>query len=115
MVQALLTTAVALAVLAVAMVTVCEHTEVCRLRYRVWQVQKRHDSLLRQVREIEAQLEEGRTPKRLLQSVDPRTDGFDDPEPGIHAVTPPRPVGIGRPRLDGRRDLRWFDFEGPAR
>ena len=117
--RAMLTTAVALAVLAVAMVAVCEHTEVCRLRYRVWQVQARHDSLVRQIREIDAQLEQRRTPKRLLAGFDPARDGFREPESTLRPVAPPRPVHITSPSSrrpkDGRRDLRWFEFEGGAR
>ncbi len=96
------------------MVTVCEHTEVCRLRYRVWQVQQRHDSLLRQVREIDAQLEEGRTPKRLLEA-ESTASPFDDPASNVRPVTPPRPTHVTRPGPGGRRDLRWFEFQGGAR
>lgn len=106
----MLITAVGLAVLAVAMVAVCEHTEVCRLRYRVWRVQQRHDSLLRQIREIDAEIEEGRTPKRLLEDRELEVQGGTAPLAAPRRLRESRPFG-----QDGRRDTRWFEFDGGVR
>lgn len=98
------------------MVAVCEHTEVCRLRYRVWEVERRRDSLSRQIREIEAEMEERRTPKRLLEEMDADRETFARPESNVRPVHTPRPVRIGTPiRHDGRRDMRWFDLDGGGR
>lgn len=104
--RSLLITAVTLAALAVAMVAVCEHAEVCRLRYRVWQVQQRTNSLDRQIREVEAELEQRRTPKALLEQA-PNT--ISDGRPAARVGT--RPVRQAHPGpQDGRTDLRWFEF-----
>lgn len=99
-----LTIAVLGVAVSVAMVAVCEHTEVCRLRYRLWKVERRHDALEREIRELDAALAEHETPTELLGGAVPSSDDADPID------MPTRP-GAGRPiqALPAGNDLRWYE------
>lgn len=60
------TVAVLLAVVATALVAVCQHSETRRLQHRVWQLERRRIRLERQAHQLESMVEAGRTPRRLL-------------------------------------------------
>jgi hypothetical protein len=64
--------AVLLAVVATALVGVREQGEICRLRYRVFDLERRRDALVRQRRELEAAIAEALSPRRLLEEHDRR-------------------------------------------
>lgn len=64
--NALLTMAMVLVVVAVSLVAVCEQSEACRLRHRVWRIEQRVDSLDRQLRAQQAERARTLTPRRLL-------------------------------------------------
>ena len=72
--RAALTLAVLLAVVAVAMVAVCEFSEVRRLRYRLWESERRRDSLSRQLRELDASIGARSTPRSLFEEDTQRRD-----------------------------------------
>ena len=60
------TAAVLLAVVATAVVTVCQHSETRHLQYRVWRLERRREGLERDSQRLRAAIEDTRTPKRLL-------------------------------------------------
>ena len=66
------TVAVFLAVLATALVAVCQHSEIRRLQYRVWQLEHRRERLERKYERLTRALEATRTPRRLLNDRDGR-------------------------------------------
>jgi hypothetical protein len=65
-----LTLAVLLAVVATALVGVCQHSETRRLRNRVWRLERRSDRLERQRQRLAAAADAARTPRRLLEARD---------------------------------------------
>lgn len=92
-----------LSVVAVALVAVCEHSEICRLRYRVFESERRRDSLERQLRELDAALAATATPRRLLEEDDARRALGGTPSPHSldrEGTPPPTPVVV---EVDGRR------------
>ena len=66
------TIAVLLAVLATALVAVCQHSEIRRLQYRVWQLEHRRERLERKYERLTRAIEATRTPRRLLTERDGR-------------------------------------------
>ena len=101
--RAALTLAVLLAVVSVAMVAVCEFSEVRRLRYRLWESERRRDSLARQLRELDAAIGARSTPRSLLEE-DKRRRERGVP-PAHYEIVPPKsadaePVIL---EVDGRR------------
>ena len=60
------TAAVLLAVVATAVVTVCQHSETRHLQYRVWRLERRRERLQRDKERVRAAIESARTPRRLL-------------------------------------------------
>ena len=77
------TAAVLLAVVATAVVTVCQHSETRHLQYRVWRLERRRERLQRDRERVRAAIESARTPRRLLVEHDlglsptaPRPRGF---------------------------------------
>ncbi|MDA1195069.1 MAG: hypothetical protein O2894_07775 [Planctomycetota bacterium] len=66
----MLTIAVLLAVVATALVGVCQYSETRRLEHDVWQMEKQRDRLERARRGLEATIEERRTPRHLLTQHD---------------------------------------------
>lgn len=102
--RVLLTISVLAVAVSAAMVAVCEHTEVCRLRYRLWQVQRRHDALEREIRELDAALAEHETPTELLRGVSPEAVDVETPAraPTARGRAPVRVLPAGR-------DLRWYE------
>lgn len=60
------TIAVLLAVVAIALVTVCQHSETRRLRHDVWKLEQRKERLERSRRGLQGAVEAGRTPRHLL-------------------------------------------------
>jgi hypothetical protein len=79
-VKLLVTASVLLAVVATALVAVCQHTETRRLQYRVWQMERRSERLERSRLRLGASLAAGRTPRRLLEEHD-RLDATGAPLP----------------------------------
>jgi hypothetical protein len=73
---------VLLAGLGSALVGVCEQSENRRLEYRVWDAMRRRDHLNRQIREIEAQLDEALSARRLLEARDGAVSTLPDEEDG---------------------------------
>lgn len=61
-----LTSAMLLAVVATALVAVCQHSETRRLQRHVWQLEKRRVRLERQAERLSAAIQATRTPRRLL-------------------------------------------------
>ena len=76
----LVTIAVLLAVVATALVAVCQHSETRRLQHQVWQLEQRKVDLERARRRLEAAVEETRTPRRLLAESDLYGPGLLDPD-----------------------------------
>ena len=111
--------AVLLAVVSVALVAVCEHSEVCRLEYRVWEVERRRHSLERQLREMDAALADTLTPRSLLEEAD-RHAARGIPLPRLRDIRPPpnampraqHRLRAPRPSRHAFRDRRWFDEGG---
>lgn len=64
--KVVVTIAVLLAVVATALVTVCQHSETRRLQHEVWRLERHKERLERSRRRLEAAVEAGRTPRRLL-------------------------------------------------
>ncbi len=64
------TVAVLLAVVSTALVAVCQHSESRRLQHRVWQLERRRIRLERQAERLQAAVEAGRAPRRLLVEYD---------------------------------------------
>jgi hypothetical protein len=76
------TFAVLLAVVATALVAVCQHSETRRLQYRVWQLERRSERLERTRHRLTLAIEATRTPRRLLTDLDgglPDLAARDDP------------------------------------
>lgn len=65
--RVVVTIAVLLAVVATALVTVCQHSETRRLQHDVWQLERRKQRLDRSRRALEGAVEASRTPRRLLE------------------------------------------------
>ena len=91
------TAAVLLAVVATAVVTVCQHSETRQLQYRVWKLERRRERLERDRRRLTSAIEAARTPRRLLGTSQhpacptPGTSalrGFGPPVPAQPAPTP---------------------------
>jgi hypothetical protein len=70
--RAAVTIAVLLAVLATALVAVCQHSETRRLQYRVWQLERRRERLERKYERLARAIAATRTPRRLLSARDGR-------------------------------------------
>lgn len=66
------TIAVFLAVLATALVAVCQQSETRRLQYRVWQLERRRERLERRYERLARAIAAMRTPRRLLSDRDGR-------------------------------------------
>lgn len=66
------TVAVLLAVLATALVAVCQRSEIRHLQYRVWQLERRRERLERMYERLTRAIEATRTPRRLLLEHDGR-------------------------------------------
>jgi len=81
------TAAVLLAVVATAVVAVCQHSETRHLQYRVWQLERRRERLERDRRRLRAAIEAARTPRRLLCEHDAIPTRSDPPR-----WTPPAPL-----------------------
>jgi len=64
------TFAVLLAVVATALVAVCQHSETRRLQYRVWQLERRSERLERARHRLQLAIEATRTPRHLLTALD---------------------------------------------
>ena len=64
--KVLVTIAVLLAVVATALVAVCQHSETLRLQHDVWQLERRKQRLERERLRLESAIEASRTPRRLL-------------------------------------------------
>ncbi len=111
------TIAVLLAVVAVALVAVCEHSEVCRLRYRVLEVERRRDSLERQLREIDADIAATLTPRYLLEEWDRECDVCDpsDPFPNFMPTIDPHDKAPRDFAPQGRHVFRVLGDEGGDR
>jgi hypothetical protein len=62
--------AVLVAVVATALVAVRERTEICRLRYQVWDLERRRDALEREMREVRSSIAAALSPRRLLEDHD---------------------------------------------
>lgn len=60
------TAAVLLAVVATAVVAVCQHSETRHLQYRVWRLERRRERLDRDRERLRAAIQSARTPRRLL-------------------------------------------------
>ncbi len=88
--RAALTLAVLLAVVAVAMVAVCEFSEVRRLRYRLWESERRRDSLSRQLRELDASIGARSTPRSLLE--EDKLRRAQGVPPAHYEIVPPKPT-----------------------
>ncbi len=65
--KVVVTIAVLLAVVATALVAVCQHSETRRLQHDVWRLERRKEDLQRERRRLEAAVEASRTPRRLLE------------------------------------------------
>jgi hypothetical protein len=72
------------------MVAVCEFSEVRRLRYRLWESERRRDSLSRQLRELDASIGARSTPRSLLEE-DRRRREQGIP-PAHYEIVPPPPA-----------------------
>ena len=81
--------AVLLATVSVAIVAVCQSSDVTRLRYRLWEAERRRDSLERQLRETESALAARATPRNLLEMEDMLRVDADLARP--HILRPPPP------------------------
>jgi hypothetical protein len=94
--RALLTPAVLLAVMATAMVAVCQHAETRRLQHGVWQLEKRKASLDRTCRRLAAEVRAMRTPRRLLEALDaqPAAAGADRDSDPARALDEELPAGF---------------------
>ena len=86
--RAALTLAVLLAVVSVAMVAVCEFSEVRRLRYRLWESERRRDSLARQLRELDAAIGARNTPRSLFEEDKRRRE--QGVPPAHYEIVPPK-------------------------
>ena len=86
-----LTIAVLLAVVATAVVAVCEHTEIRRLQYRVWKMERRSARLGRSIQRMEAALSAARTPRTLLTQWDGESTLRDEAPCILEIETTPRP------------------------
>lgn len=64
--RVVVTIAVLLAVVATALVAVCQHSETRRLQHDVWQLEKRKERLERERRRVAASVSARRTPRNLL-------------------------------------------------
>jgi cell division protein FtsL len=62
--------AVLLAVVATAVVSVCQRAQARHLKAEVYELERRHERLDREIRRIGAALEQARTPKSLLEAHD---------------------------------------------
>lgn len=74
--KVVVTIAVLLAVVAVALVTVCQHSETRRMQHEVWRLERHRERLERSRRQLQGAVEAGRTPRRLLEAHD-RDGGFE--------------------------------------
>ena len=81
------TAAVLLAVVATAVVAVCQHSETRHLQYRVWQLERRGERLERDRRRLRGAIGALRTPRRLLREHD-----FDAPPRDAAAELGTRPA-----------------------
>jgi hypothetical protein len=64
--RAVVTIAVLLAVVAMALVAVCQHSETRRLQHEVWQLEKRKERIERERERVAASVAARRTPRSLL-------------------------------------------------
>ena len=64
--RAVVTIAVLLAVVAMALVAVCQHSETRRLQHEVWQLEKRKERIERERERVAASVASRRTPRSLL-------------------------------------------------
>lgn len=64
--KAVVTIAVLLAVVAMALVAVCQHSETRRLQHEVWQLEKRKERIERERQRVAASVDARRTPRSLL-------------------------------------------------
>ncbi len=109
-----LTVAVLLAVVATAMVAVCQHGETRRLQRRVWQLEQRRIRLERCAQRLRAAIEATRTPRRLLVARDLAV------RPGGAALEPAHaPAAVAAPSLGDPELPTGFrpgaNFEGIGR
>ena len=108
------TFAVLLAVVATALVAVCQHSETRRLQYRVWQLERRSERLERARQRLDLAIRNTRTPRRLLTEL----DGLPAAVPGAES-TPPReqpPAAGGGPVFQVVPGFKpGSNFEGSVR
>jgi hypothetical protein len=80
-VRAAASIAVLLAVVGAALVGVREKSEICRLQYRVFELERKRDGLERQVRELVAGVADALSPRGLLEEADRRAAATGAPAP----------------------------------
>jgi hypothetical protein len=92
-----LTGAVLLAVVGTALVAVCQHSERRRLQRCIWELDRRRERLEREALRLDAVVEAGRTPRRLLEA----RDAYAGAAPAASAA-PWFPPGLrGREHFEG--------------
>ncbi len=92
-----LTVAVLLAVVSMALVAVCQHSETRRLQYRIWQLERRRERLERTQNRLSLSIDATRTPRRLLSEQDVRQGRTPATSPAAAAPVAPAPT------IDGPR------------
>ncbi len=109
------TFAVLLAVVATALVAVCQHSETRRLQYRVWQFERRSERLERARHRLQLAIEATRTPRALLTELDgiaPAAAPAPEARPGPYEP----PASSGGPVFQAVPGFRpGSNFEGTAR
>ncbi len=94
------TGAVLLAVVATALVAVCQHSETRRLQHRVWQLERRRVRLEKQAQRLAGTVEALRTPRRLLVEHDLKLLGGTPAAPSRPGPRKPREAAA-TPPADG--------------